>query len=84
MDIVIIEILPEDKISNFLQLDDELKKEKIILNEIFKKNQYIFYIIQKEIFINVSYDLLNNLNEKYFYHSYNTESGSSGAPILRH
>ena len=49
MDIVIIEILQEDKISNFLQLYDNLKKEKIILDEIFKKNQYIFYIIQKKI-----------------------------------
>ena len=86
-DITIIEIKEDDRINNFLELDDT------IVNGIIKnKNENVkyvdktFYIIQyADGDLSVSYGVLFRISEdkKYeFNHKCSTKGGSSGSPIL--
>ena len=87
-DIAIIEIKENDKIKNFLELDD------IIINDIIynknKNKEFIdktIYIIQyPESELSVSYGLLTDIckdeNKNNFNHLCSTRGGSSGSPIL--
>ena len=86
-DITIIEIKEEDKINNYLELDDNIIND--ILNNKNQNVEYIdktFYIIQyPEGELSVSYGLIKGIYEdkKYkFKHTCNTKEGSSGSPIL--
>jgi len=77
IDITIIEIKPEeDKIKNYLEIDEEEMTEK----QYRKKSIYILHYPNKRY---VSYGLINELNEyKTIMHYCNTEHGSSGSPLL--
>ena len=85
-DITILEI-KENEINNYLELDDNIIND--ILNNNNKNEEYLdesLYIIQyPNNKLSVSYGILNNIyeNEKYnFHHRCNTNTGSSGSPIL--
>ena len=86
-DITIIEIKEKDNINNYLKFDE------IILNDIIKDNNKNIEYIDKTIYIiqypegelSVSFGTLNNIEEEkkfIFRHTCNTKEGSSGAPIL--
>ena len=86
-DITIIEIKEEDKINNYLELDEIIIND--IINNINKNKLYInktIYIIQyPEGDLSLSYGLLDNIciDKKYnFNHKCSTKGGSSGSPIL--
>ena len=86
-DTTIIEIKEEDKINNFLELDDD-----IINNIINNKNENVKYK-EKTVYIihypegnlSVSYGIINDIfeDEPYnFLHKCSTRKGSSGSPII--
>ena len=81
LDVTFIEIIEEDGIKSFLELDNDLeKKEDQIEEKLKKKSIYIIQYPRDEIC--VSYGIINffnNFNINYFC---NTEDGSSGSPIL--
>ena len=82
-DITIIEIKKEDNINNFLSLDDKLLNNDINnYNNIYENESlYILnYINGKDMF--VSYGILNNIEDNKIIHKCNTDSGSSGSPII--
>ena len=77
IDITIIEIKPNiDNINNFLEIDDE-----VLELECRRKSIYVLhYPNTKKL---VSYGLINDITgSKKISHNCNTESGSSGGPIL--
>ena len=81
IDTVIIEILPkEDKIDEFLELDDDLLKE----NSIEKYNQNKVYLIcyGKENKMDKYYGTIKEIENNEIHHISDTESGSGGCPIL--
>ena len=79
-DITIIELKDEDKINNYLELDDNLFQDN---SEIIYKDKSI-YILQYPNGQNacVSFGLLFNIDEYNIFHRCSTEKGSSGSPIL--
>ena len=81
-DITLIEILDKDKIEYFLELDNTLKKDKNLVEEIYKNSS--IYVIQylggKKA--HVSYGLIKEINKFEIKHLCNTKNGSSGSPIL--
>ena len=74
-DITLIQLIDDDNINNFLELDNKLKKA-------YKDSS--IYVIQypngKKA--TVSYGLLREINDYDMKHQCSTESGSSGSPIL--
>ena len=83
MDISFIEIKPNDKIENFLEIDEDIFKEEKTL----EKTKYInhpTYLLHypKNDVAEVSYGQILNNNEYNINHSCKAESGSAGAPIL--
>ena len=81
-DIALIELIDIDKIEYFLELDDILKKEISLIEEIYKNNSV--YIIQypEGKKAHVSYGIINQINEFKIKHLCCTKNGSSGSPIL--
>ena len=86
-DITIIEIKKEDKINNYLELDEMILND--IINNINKNKIYIketIYIIQfPENKLSVSYGIIENIYKDRIYnfnHKCSTKGGSSGSPIL--
>ena len=83
-DTTIIEIKEEDKIKEYLELDDNILKDN---EQIFYEGKSI-YIIQYPKGQNgeeeacVSFGTLNKINEYNIIHKCSTDSGSSGSPIL--
>ena len=79
-DIAIIELKEEDGIKNFLELDENLFKDK---ENIFYKDKSL-YVLQYPNGKNacVSYGLLINIEKNDIKHTCSTEKGSSGSPIL--
>ena len=89
-DTTIIEILEEDNINNYLELDDKIIND--ILNN---RNENIKYL-DKSIYIiqypkgdlSVSYGIIKNIDDPekgknhHFNHNCTTTKGSSGSPIL--
>ena len=76
-DITIIQIKEKkDNIQNFLELDEENQDIRIS-----GKTVYILQYLDKEG-PSVSFGILKDANESVFSHSCNTDSGSSGSPIL--
>ena len=82
IDITIIEIRPnEDKIYNYLEIDDINEKKENIEFEYRNKSIYILHYPNEEL--RVSYGLINNIKDnKKINHYCNSEEGSSGSPIL--
>ena len=87
-DITIIEIKDEDKINNFLELDDIIIKD-IINDENVSKNTFIeetIYLIQyPEGKLSVSFGIIDKISENEwceFAHKCSTIRGSAGSPIL--
>ena len=87
-DVTIIEIIEDDDIKEYLELDEKIIDE-IISNNDDQNDKYIdetIYIIQyPKGELSVSYGLLFNISadDKYnFVHRCSTDGGSSGSPIL--
>ena len=82
LDITFIEINPEDKIENFLEIDDNINENSNNLNDLYKdKFIYLLHYRQNENIV-VSYGSTYNLMGNNIYHYIQTDSGSSGSPIL--
>ena len=89
IDITIIELKYEDNIENYLELDkltinnikNNINDEES--NKIYEGDQ-IYLIQYPEGNLSVSYGLLKYINKQknIFFHSCNTEQGSSGSPII--
>ena len=79
-DVTMIELKEEDKIKNYLELDDNLLKDNM---EIIYESKSI-YVLQYPNGKNacVSYGLLNNIDKCNIMHKCSTDNGSSGSPIL--
>ena len=82
LDATFIEIRKKDNINcTYLELDDDLEKDNEILRKKYeKKSIYIIQYPKDEIC--VSYGIINFLDNFNINHFCNTESGSSGSPIL--
>lgn len=77
-----IEILPEDKISDFLEIDEHLFTDDKIFENIFIKNSiYILNYLKGERAA-MSPGILRRINDETIFHLCNTENGSAGGPIL--
>ena len=77
-----IEILPEDKISDFLEVDENIFKENKIFKEIYyRKSIYVLHYMEGEKCA-MNTGIIKNINCKDILHSCNTHMGSSGGPIL--
>ena len=79
-DITLMELKEEDKIKDYLELDDNLFNNN---SEIIYEDKSI-YILQYPNGKNacVSYGVLNNISEYNIMHKCCTDNGSSGSPIL--
>ena len=75
-----IELIPEDKINDFLEIDENIFKENQELSYI-KNSIYVLHYIKGE---NVAMNpgILKKINKNNFEHLCNTKDGSSGGPIL--
>jgi len=83
LDVTIIEIKDEDNINNFLSLDNKIMNADINNYNNIYKNESIYilnYINGKEIY--TSYGILRNIEENKIIHKCNTDTGSSGSPII--
>ena len=85
--ITIIEIKDDDKINNFLELDDAIIKDIIMNSNINKRfiDETIYTLQYSEGRLSVSFGILYNIYEdkKYcFSHKCCTKGGSSGSPVL--
>ena len=85
LDVTLIEIRPEkDEIKNVMELDEEdINKNINILEKIYrKKSIYILHYPKGKL--STSYGLINGLtvDGKKIEHCCNTDTGSSGSPIL--
>ena len=79
LDTTIIEIKPQiDHINNFLDIDDQINKKVISFN---KKSAYIIHYPNGDN-ANVSFGLLQKIENDEIKHQCSTEEGSSGSPIL--
>ena len=77
-DITIIEIKEKDEINNYMNLDARYINT---IDIIYDKSIYIIqYPLGKKA--GVSYGIINNLNEYNIEYHCNTQSGSSGSPII--
>ena len=82
LDVTIIELKPEeDKIKDFLDLDQDFNSEQY--KEIYKKEEEL-YILQYPNGKNSSFSLgnLKEIKDKDIEHKCDTDFGSSGSPIL--
>ena len=80
LDVTFIEIKPkEDKIDNFLDIDDSIEKD--LENLYSNKSIYIMHY-PKGTNANVSFGLTKKLIDSNFIHICSTDRGSSGSPIL--
>ena len=80
MIIALIELKDEDKIKDYLELDDNLLQDN---SEKIYKNQSIYLLhYQNEKNACVSYGLLHNIDKYNIMHNCTTDNGSFGSPIL--
>ena len=79
-DTTIIELKDEDKIKDYLELDDYLFQDN---SEIIYRNKSIYTLYyQNGKNACVSYGLLHNIEKYNIMHKCSTDNGSSGSPIL--
>ena len=78
-----IELKEEDKIKNYLELDDNLFKDDEYIANNFQKFHPV-YVLQylHEEGINVSYGCIDDINGQDIPHICKTKNGSAGSPIL--
>ena len=80
LDITIIEIKPEDKIDNYLEIDDNINDKNYEINY---KNSLIYILhYPKEDKIKVSYNSIYDLIGNNIFINQKFDEGSSGSPIL--
>ena len=79
-DTCFIEILPDDYINNFFEIENEIFKDENILNYKNKSIYVLHYIESEGMAMNSG--LLKSINEYNISHSCSTNIGSAGAPIL--
>ena len=80
--ITFLELEPDDKINNYLEIDPNVFKAKEIINNIYKNSSvYILHYLKGKK-IACSSGLIQDIEEINMNHLCNTDSGSSGAPIL--
>ena len=77
-----LEIDPDDKINNFLELDPNLFKPNDILNAIYQKSSVYILHYLKGNKVACSSGIISEVQDFNINHLCNTDSGSSGAPIL--
>ena len=83
LDITLIEIKPDkDNIYNFLEIDENINKDKEIMENFYRKKSIYTLNYPKGKNIVVSYGLIKNIENEKILHLCNTEVGSSGSPIL--
>ena len=83
LDITFIEIYPEkDKINNFLEVDDDIDKDIDLLKSLYINKSLYMLHYPKAGKINVSSGVSKGIYGDYICYYLNTDSGSSGAPIL--
>ena len=82
LDVTFIEIKKRDNINcTYLEIDSDLEKNEEILKVNYqKKSIYVIQYPREEV--HVSYGIINYINNCEINHFCNTESGSSGSPIL--
>lgn len=80
--VTFLELEPDDKINNFLEVDPNVFKSKDIIKNIYPKSSLYILNYLKGNKIACSSGLFKELNEDNIQHLCNTDSGSSGAPIL--
>ncbi len=79
-DITLIELKDEDKIKDYLELDDNLFQDN---SELFYKNKSIYTLhYQNGENACVSYGLLHNIDKYNIMHNCSIDNNSSGSPIL--
>ena len=79
-DITLIELKENDEIKAYLELDDNILKNKEIIYYEEKSIYILHYLYGKNIC--VSYGILNKIDNYYIIHICSTDYGSSGSPIL--
>ena len=83
LDVTIMEINNKDNIKNYLFLDDNILNNDINnYNNIYKNESLYILNYINGVDIKTSYGILNNINENKIIHKCNTNTGSSGSPIL--
>ena len=82
-DISFIEIIPEDKIDNYLEIDDEIIEQEKSISET-KYNDHPIYLLhyQENDGVKVSYGQILSTNGPIIDYLCDVENGLSGAPIL--
>ena len=80
--VTFLEIEPDDKINNFLEIDPNIFKPTDIIKNIYPKSSVYILHYLKGNKIACSSGLLQELSGDNIQHLCNTDSGSSGAPIL--
>ena len=77
-----IEILPEDKINNFLEIDNNLFKYEKEIEEIYRRRSiYVLHYPRGERAA-MNSGILKKIENDTIVHICNTEPGSSGGPII--
>ena len=79
-DIASIELKENDKIKDYLELDDNLFKDDEQLYYEEKSIYILHYLLGNDIC--ASYGILNKINKYDIIHICSTDNGSSGSPIL--
>ena len=83
LDVTMIEINNGDDIKNYLSLDNNILNNNIHnYNNIYENESLYILNYINGVDIKASFGLLNNINESKINHKCNTDSGSSGSPIL--
>ena len=80
--ITILELKPEDKIDNYLEIDPNVFKDNNIIKNFFEKTSIYVLHYLKGSKVACSSGLIKDLENFSIIHLCNTESGSSGGPIL--
>ena len=78
-DIALIELKIDDKIYNYLELDDKIYKNE---SKAFYEDKSIYVLQYPGNNVLVSYGLLTKIDKFNIKHTCNTDHGSSGSPIL--
>lgn len=80
--ITFIELIPEDKIDDFLEIDPIVFKDDGDLKNIYKKSSaYVLHYLKGDK-VAYSSGIISELDDYNICHLCNTEIGSSGGPIL--
>ena len=80
--ITFLELEPDDKINNYLEIDPNAFKDKEIIDNIFKGSSVYILHYLKGAKVACSSGLIKGMDDYNINHLCNTAMGSSGAPIL--